>query len=675
MVVVGASLHAQEDLAKKPVTTRKDKVGQLLDQWWKEGTAAGNVGDVYDNRDGAHSDLNTAPFPQLTRYAYSDDDIKQRRHWAAARVLRPQVTFGNSSTSASPTFGGSNIRMYYTRTAGIAFLHEQYTKNNLYIYPEHRDHDVGHNGPSEGFGDLYPTNTPYLIASQGSSGSDQPFMRAVPTTLAAFRPDVKKKLVESGLLMPTIQYLLRSTSKHVKSPDDYLTGRAHPSVFEGDAVDELKMMQAAHDLSLDKLPPLAQIAVLEEEEPKLGVDYFEPTDSKVTEKLADTPCVVARIWRGKQPTRRMVLSAEKSFDVNKHPLTFHWIVLRGDPKRIQIKKLDDAGAKIELTLRHHERMPIAPGSAMESNRVDIGVFVHNGHHYSPPAFVTWYSLDSETRTHAAGGRVLAIDYGMGENRMNVTNWSGLLEKLQTDAEARKILALPEDFAKAIPETLAALKKREAALYAVKAAQKAAQDAKKAAESDEEKKAADTKLAQLAKELQAATKAVQDVPLQKVGSATWKETIEQGLKAHLALHSKGEHPTARLLSGKSAGTHLAQQWPGLVQHVFLANYVDQRLSVPKAWRDVYRYDDAGQCIGWERIAGTQREAFTADGLLIVKQDKAGRPTLVRAVRYEADPLTPGGVWKPLKQVATNEAWRVDYAGLEDQVGKRVPSEDR
>ena len=135
--------------------------------------------------------------PQLQRIIYTDEQVKQKKHWAAQQVLLPKVVFGNSSTSAPPTLGGSNPRMYYTHPIGIAFLHEQYRMNNLYIYPEHRDHDPGHNGlahPSPagkgaggegGYGDLYPTNTPYLIISQGSSGSDQPFMRALPLTLAA----------------------------------------------------------------------------------------------------------------------------------------------------------------------------------------------------------------------------------------------------------------------------------------------------------------------------------------------------------------------------------------------------------------------------------------------------------------------------------------------------------
>ena len=86
-------------------------------------------------------------------------------------MVRPHVTFGNSSTSAPPQLGGSNPRSYYVFPFGLSFLYNQYTRNNLYIYPEHRDHDPGHNGKNDGYGDLYPTNTPYLIISQGSSGS------------------------------------------------------------------------------------------------------------------------------------------------------------------------------------------------------------------------------------------------------------------------------------------------------------------------------------------------------------------------------------------------------------------------------------------------------------------------------------------------------------------------
>ncbi len=122
-------------LKDKPITTAGGEPGDLLRKWWKEGTAAGNVGDWYDNRDRGHSDLDTNSYPQLRRFVYSDDDLKQRRDWAAAGAVRPDVTFGNSSTSAPPTLGGSNPRSLYLHPRGLPALYEQYTHANLYIYP------------------------------------------------------------------------------------------------------------------------------------------------------------------------------------------------------------------------------------------------------------------------------------------------------------------------------------------------------------------------------------------------------------------------------------------------------------------------------------------------------------------------------------------------------------
>ena len=123
-LLVGRATDPPNDAAKlaeprkKPITTAKGEIGDLLTKWWADGTAAGNVGDFYDNRDGGHSDLDTAPYPQLQRIVYSDDDVKNHRHWALTVATRPHVTFGNSSTSAPPTLGGSNPRHAYCSTAG-----------------------------------------------------------------------------------------------------------------------------------------------------------------------------------------------------------------------------------------------------------------------------------------------------------------------------------------------------------------------------------------------------------------------------------------------------------------------------------------------------------------------------------------------------------------------------
>ncbi len=377
------------------------------------------------------------PTRSSTPLKYSAADVKLGKHWAGQRFILPHVTFGNSSTAAPAHLGGSNPRAYYVSPLGLAILYNQYTKNNLYIYPEHRDHDPGHNGafilPSgareEGYGDLYPTNTPYLIISQGSSGSDQPFMQMMPSVLAAFRPEVKKLLTETGTLMPTIQMLFRSTNKHLKDPKEYLTGKAHPSVFEGNWVDELAMVQKAHALQLNSLPPIVKLSVVEEDKAFQSVDYFD----MVGEVLSNTPSCIARVHRGKAQKHRLVVSAAESFDHNKNKLTYTWVILRGDPDKIKIVPKKEDSSVAEITVAWHERRPVSPGSPLESNRVDIGVFVHNGAFYSAPAFVTVCTLDRESRTYDEAGKLLDIAHGLGETEMRVTDWKKVLERLCGDA--------------------------------------------------------------------------------------------------------------------------------------------------------------------------------------------------------------------------------------------------
>ena len=434
---------SDDDLKKKPITTDTGEIGKLLTRWWKDGTAAGNVGDWYDNRDGEHSPLDLRPWPQLQKVKYSDDDVKRRRHWALQPRTLPHVVFGNSSTSAPPQLSGSNPRTYYCSVPhGLQILQSHFLGNNLYIYPEHRDHDPGHNGVGDGYGDLYPTNTPYLIISQGSSGSDQPFMRALPFALAAFRPEVKKKLIETGLLMSTLQMIFRASNRHLGGPKEYLSGKAHPSVFEGSWVDPLKMVKLAHDVRKDSIPPLVKLEVTEEDRTEPGRDFFDRAG--LTEKHSDTVCVIARVWRGAAHRRRLVISAAGSRDVNKKPLTFTWVVLRGDEKRIEIKPRNKSGSLAEVTVAYHERRPIAPGSSLESNRVDIGVFAHNGTHYSAPAFVTFFSLDSEGRTYDEKGRIVEIGYAMGETELKIVDAAKLFETLARDELPARILGLAAD---------------------------------------------------------------------------------------------------------------------------------------------------------------------------------------------------------------------------------------
>jgi len=479
---------------EKPIATAGGPLGDLLRKWYAEGTAAGNKGDSYDNRDRGHSGLDLRAHPQLSKVEYTDLDRRVGRDWAAQGAVLGGVVFGNSSTSSGVQQGGSNPRHFYTSPRGLAILAKQYAYNNLYIYPEHLDYDPGHNG-NGGFGDLYPTNTPYLIASQGSSGSDQPFMHAVAYTLAAFRPEVKRRLAESCLLMPTIQMIFRRSNKNVPHIPDYLTGKAHPTVFQGSEVDALKMIQMARDITLDAIPPLVQLSVVEEDAAACGRDFFEPAGG--TEKLGDTPAVVARVARSARLTHRIVVSAGLSSDVNKRPLTFHWVVLRGDAAKIRIQPRNAAGSVAEIVVPYHGRRPILPGSAMESNRVDIGVFVHNGKYYSAPGFVTFLFADDEARTYDENGRVLEVGYGMGEPEIAISNWPALFELFKPEADSPGAQLLKKAMkAEEIAATLKAAEeypKAKAALDAAEAKEKPFQDGRGKAEA--EAKAADKKKAE------------------------------------------------------------------------------------------------------------------------------------------------------------------------------------
>ena len=389
------------------------KVGDLLREWFEEGTAAGNRGDFYDNHDGDHSNMNFRGFPQLTRIEYGEALRKRGLHNGLQRhFIFSGVTLGNSSTAIT---GGRNwrsqARFALTQPNGATRLALHYLRNHLYFYPEHKDHDAGRNGKNGGgHGDVFPANVPYIVVSQGSSGSDRAFMNAFVAMLAALRPETKQVLVRSPLLMPTLQQVFRRSNRNVESDEDYFTGKAHPTVFKAEHLDPETMVRRVHALRPDSLPPLAQFKVTKEDVPVAGQDFF---DFRPHQRLFDTPCAAARVYKSSASSLRFTLDARSSRDFAGRPLSYRWKVLRGDAERITIEKQDANGSLVEITIPWHERRPVLPGSAMESNRVDIGLFAGNADHWSAPAFFSVYFPDNQRRVYDDRDRILSIDYSLG----------------------------------------------------------------------------------------------------------------------------------------------------------------------------------------------------------------------------------------------------------------------
>jgi tetratricopeptide (TPR) repeat protein len=404
----GLFIHLLQPLpAKKTeiaVAGSSELVAQI-NRWYAEGTAAGNFGDFYDNHDGGHSPMNQNEYPQLTFIRWDGETQKRQFHTGLqARSFFNAVVLGNSSTAlVNGPFWRSQPRLAYVNQRSMAVLYAQYTKNHLYFYPEHADHDPGH-------GDVYPVNTPYVVISQGSSGSDRVFLNAFAWSLAALRPEVKAKLVKAGALMPALQMVFRMTNKPVAAPEDYLTGAAHPTVFDGGNLQAEKMVALAHDLKADDLPPLVRMKVVEDDNSVVGKDYF---DVGPRQELVTTPSAIARVHRTSRYKYRMVISAEESVDLNGRPLTYHWKLLRGDDALVKIKPLNESGSVVELVVPFHDKRPIAEGSPLVSNRVDIGCFVHNGVYYSAPGFVSFFTLANERRSYYEDETPQFIQYNMG----------------------------------------------------------------------------------------------------------------------------------------------------------------------------------------------------------------------------------------------------------------------
>ena len=378
----------------------------LLRDHWRRGRAAGNHGDLYDNRDRGHSTLRADAHPQLTHVSYSDAARRASIDYGLNdTVLFDRPTLGNSSTAMTRGPQWRSLpRLALTRADGTGpmRLWQNADNNHLYVHPAHRDFD-------EERGDLFPANTPYLIVSRGSSGSDRPFLEAMAMALAAFRPDTKARLTETRMIVPTLQWVFRRSQQHIQSRDAYFSGAAHPAVFEGFRINAARMVSLANSIQPGDIPAQVRLRVLGEDTGTEGVNFF---GGGLSEQLFDTPGAIARVWRSTAGRRSMTVSADNSRDVNDRPLTFQWHLLQGDPDKVRIEPAED-GISARITIDWHEPFRISEETPVTASRVDIGVFANNGVHDSAPAIVSVYFPPHEERVYEDGPdgapRIVSID--------------------------------------------------------------------------------------------------------------------------------------------------------------------------------------------------------------------------------------------------------------------------
>lgn len=659
----------------QPVTARTDDVARLLNDWFAKGTAAGLQAITYENRDGQHSPLNTGQYPQLQVFKGAENDK------GAATQIRTQTTLGNCSMASGATQLGCLPRLYMMDPGGNRFLAQQYLSNNLFIYPEHQDYDIGANGAGGGgYGDLLPLNTPCLLISQGSSFTDQPFLQALLSTTAAFPPETQKILIEKRLLMPTLQSIFRRSNKVVQTAEDYFTGKAHPPVFDGAQIDEAKMVNIAHEMTPAKVPPIVLLRVIEETKLEAGKNFFE-LPGPYPWQLSDTPVSIARILRGNAAEHGMLISFDKTLNLVKAPLQMRATVLQGDPRFVRIES-QPGGDVMRIRVRWEPPMLAATG--IRSHRIDIGIFADNGSSISAPAIISFYMLPNEMHFYDEKGRISEIhyqthnpDFGLPVTDTDPRWVQILLAFSMKDTNLRSRL-LDQILT---PEERSGLQKQYLAL-------KPQLDAFNAAERDAKRKDEAAKLrTKLAEAISAALK----THVAEKSDLTARATIDKVLNTIASFHpfylgSQHELNTLAAASSKSSAVAdiraelhrlimqgvIVEQASGqidtmsppdklslgerymlrglnltLLSQVLFADvldrstapaYVSPRLTTPKQWRDVYRYDpDSGAHEGWIRYADSRIANFDAEGRLLPDGPK-GKAVSVIYYKNDKDLLT-------------------------------------
>jgi YD repeat-containing protein len=109
------------------------------------------------------------------------------------------------------------------------------------------------------------------------------------------------------------------------------------------------------------------------------------------------------------------------------------------------------------------------------------------------------------------------------------------------------------------------------------------------------------------------------------------------------------------------------YPSCLAVSFQVNFVDQRVTTPKAWRDVYRYDAKGTMTGWTRYDGVRAQEFNTDGHVILTKDAQGRAVKARSVKYEYERAAGWPGFGNLKQQWGNEILYYEYKNAQDLTG--------
>ena len=331
------------------------------------GSSGGNIGDLYMNRDGRHAMLDVTNYPGITVVQLDEEGRKRRMDMSLPNILFPYPTFGNASLAITQgPFRRSLPRALMTTEATqLNRMAKYYLSNQTWVFPSVFDTaPVGTNG------DLFASITPYWLTTAGRSWSDLPYLRAALTASRSLDPQVKAAVVRRQLLAPTVQTLIRKSLKGVRTEEDYLTAKAHPTALPPNGVEMSRLTAAAKALTPSSVPPLVPLAVA------MTPVREKPVHPELTYASA---FAWAFVLRAEEERREFLVTARGAKE-------YAFVQTHGKDVDVKIERVRPDAAKVTI-----DRRGLNP-----TNRVDIMVCGRNpGTGWGAPSYVSFARMNPD----------------------------------------------------------------------------------------------------------------------------------------------------------------------------------------------------------------------------------------------------------------------------------------
>ncbi len=335
-------------------------VAQL--QLTDEGKTTGNTGDLYFNRDAAHSTINLEAYPGLTPVKLDAEGRERGMDLNAPNMLFPYPVFGNCSRAFTqgPYWRSLPRALMTAESWKLNQFLKFYLTNQIWVFPSACDGETGGK-----FGDVFQSVCPYFLVTEGASWSDRYYLQAALECSRSFRADTKAELVKRGALAPTIHMIVKSSLKSVTNEVDYLSAKAHPTTLPPNGLDLAKLKALAKILKPQEIPPVVGLRVT--------VKPVQNPES-IPECTYATAMAWAFILRAPDEERVFFIAARGAGE-------YEFRCVHGE---CEIERIGKDAAKVTV-----KKSVLSPTS-----RVDVAVFGRNpGTGYGAPSFVSFSAVD------------------------------------------------------------------------------------------------------------------------------------------------------------------------------------------------------------------------------------------------------------------------------------------